>query len=100
MNQYGDTFRAVGADEEKRREERPARSSQAVHLAQPAKTDIVALSDRSPLKQNEEGRKAGTAPGRDGSPEAAPKSSFPSLASVPRTDLHHAPAISTAANTP
>jgi len=59
-----------------------------------------ALGKERPLKRHEEGRKAGIARRRNGPLEARPKSSFPSLASVPRSDLHHAPAIRPAANAP
>jgi len=61
----------------------------------------VALSGRSPrLKPYEEGRKAGRARRPNVPLEAPPKSSFPSFASVPRSDLRHAHAIRPAAITP
>ncbi len=51
-------------------------------------------------KRHEGGRQVGTARRRDGQVEAPAKSSFPSLASVPRSDLHRAPAVRPLANTP
>ncbi len=67
-----------------------------------ARTDAFccAPGQEPTLKCHEEGRKARTVGGHNGRGKAAPKSSLPWFASVPRSVPHHAPAIGAAPNTP